>query len=976
MLSGLIRDDLGMISAFEIISHDNFRKPSHLATSVQRVTTEAWSRKRMRDSWARVGPVPRRAIVVKGKKMPVRVLLMSSDLPVIETLCRFTDQMAMQVELCSDVDSATRRLCHSKYEAVMVDFKKTAPSLEFVKKLRGMTANRGAIVLAILDSTHEVPSAFRAGASFVLVRPLPSTIMVRTLKAAYPLMVLEKRRHFRCPLQIQVSIGSDPRTEFVATSINISGGGMALATTFPLRVGHRVELRLTLPGTLAAEKLRGNVVWSNNAGRVGIEFHLPQPVRERLETWLADRLDEPLPKKFFWNCKKRFNETEEAAGLSKLLIGLALLLSTACSAQQSDLADQSLEDLMNIKVTSVSRTEQTLSRTASAIFVITAEDIRRSGATNIPDLLRMVPGMDVAQIDANSWAISARGLNGRFSNELLVLVDGRNVYTPTFGGVYWDVLDMPLEDIERIEVIRGPGGTIWGANAVNGVINIITRKTSETHGGMVVAGGGNLEQGLGTVQYGGGLGKSTDYRVFTRYFNQDHMPGLTGQPGGDGWHLLRGGFRTDSRLSAKDTLMFQGDMYTGEEGNPSTFLPSVRSPGVQDIDRIVPLSGGFLQSAWNHAFSARSDTTLQISFDRYTRNDQLRAERRTLDVDFQHHFSWGTRQDLVWGANYRNTDSDTDGSLGFSLNPPRVSMQLFGMFIQDEIALVPHKLYMTGGIRLDHNYYTGFNILPSARVAWTPSTRHMFWAAISQANRTPAENDTANRINFGGFTGAGGVPTLVALLGNPHFDDEVLTAYEMGYRTSILDRISIDFAAYYSDYSHQETTEPATPFFETSPAPPHLVLPLTYENLMHGEAHGFEMAVNWKVTDRWTLSPGYAFELIHMHLDSGSRDTSSVFTDEGSSPVHSAQLRSHFELTHGIAWDASAYFVDRLRSGEIPSYTRVDTGLTWRWTEHLASSVVGQNLVKDRHLEFVDDTGSVISTLMKRRAYIKLTWQF
>src|SRR5580700_2644659 len=234
----------------------------------------------MRDSWARVGPVPRRAIVVKGKNMPVRVLLMSSDLPVIETLCRFTDQMAMQVELCSDVESATRRLCHSKYEAVMVDFKKTAPSLEFVKKLRGMTANQGAIVLAILNSTHEVPSAFRAGASFALVRPLPSTIMVRTLKAAYPLMVLEKRRHFRCPLQIPVSIGCDSRPEFVATSINISQGGMALATTVPLRVGHGVELRLTLPGTLAAEKLRGDVVWSNNAGRVGVEFlHLPQPVR-------------------------------------------------------------------------------------------------------------------------------------------------------------------------------------------------------------------------------------------------------------------------------------------------------------------------------------------------------------------------------------------------------------------------------------------------------------------------------------------------------------------------------------------------------------------------------------------------------------------------------------------------------------------------------------------------------------------------
>ena len=658
--------------------------------------------------------------------------------------------------------------------------------------------------------------------------------------------------------------------------------------------------------------------------------------------------------------------------LGLILLGLAL----TCRAQQPDLIDRSLEDLMNIKVTSVSKTEQTLSRTASAIFVVTADDIRRSGATNIPDLLRMVPGVDVAQINANTWAISARGLNSRFSNELLVLVDGRNVYTPTFGGVFWDVLDMPLEDIERIEVIRGPGGTIWGANAVNGVINIITRKASETRGGMVVAVGGNLDQGFGTAQYGGGLGKSTDYRVFAKYFNQDHMPGLNGLEGGDGWHLLRGGFRTDSKLSAKDTWMVQGDVYTGEEASPGSFLPSVTSPQTQQVDATVPLSGGFLQSAWNHVFSARSDTTLQISFDRYKRDDILREQRRTLDIDFQHHFAWGTRQDMVWGANYRNTDSGTDGDLGFSLNPADVNMQLFSLFVQDEIALVPDKLYLTVGTKLDHNYYTGFNLLPSARLAWKLNSRHMLWAAISRVDRTPAETDAGSRLNFAGFPGPGGLPTLAALVGNPHVQDEGLTAYELGYRTTVVEHLSVDFAAYYDGYDHQETTEPAAPFFETSPAPPHLVLPVTYENLMHGEAHGFEIALNWKLTDRWTLSPGYAFEQIHMYLDPTSQDTGSVADTEGSSPAHSAQLRSHLDLTGGFAWDAAVYFVDRLRSGEVPAYTRLDTGFTRRWTEHLSSSVFGQNLVKDRRLEFVDDSGSTISTLIKRSGYAKVIWQF
>ena len=655
---------------------------------------------------------------------------------------------------------------------------------------------------------------------------------------------------------------------------------------------------------------------------------------------------------------------------------LSPLLSVSSLAQRPDLSQLSIEDLMNIKVTSVSKKEQSLSRTASAIFVITPDAIRDSGATNIPDLLRMVPGVDVAQIDANSWACSVRGLNGRFSHELLVLVDGRNVYNPTFGGALWDVLDLPLEDIERIEVIRGPGGTVWGANAVNGVINIITRRAAETKGGMAAGGGGNLDQGSGTLQYGGGLGQSTDYRIFSKYFNKDHLPGRSGADGGDGWHVLRGGFRTDSRLSAKDTLMVQGDLYTGEEGSPMLFLPFVLSPGLQNIERIVSLSGGSFQSAWNHVYSARSDTVVQASFARYERADTITEQRNTVAVDFQHHFAWGNRQDIVWGGGYTDTDAHAQGSFTVSFNPADRRMQLFGTFFQDEVALLPDKLYLTLGTKLEHNYYTGLHLMPSARVSWTPSTRYMFWAAVSQAARTPADSDTAVRANVAGFPGPDGTPVLMAFVGNPHFKNEGLIAYELGCRAKLSPHISMDLAAYYSDYNHHQTREPAAPFFEATPSPPHLVEPVTFENLMHGEAHGFEMAVNWKATERWTLSSGYAFEQMHMHLSPTSQDTVSVRQAEASSPVHSAQLQSHLDLVHGIGWDASAYFVDRLRSGHIPAYTRLDTGLTWRWTEGLAMSVVGQNLVKDRHLEFLDDSETLRSTLIKRSAYLKLTWQF
>ena len=662
--------------------------------------------------------------------------------------------------------------------------------------------------------------------------------------------------------------------------------------------------------------------------------------------------------------------------LAPLTILFSLLTPALPQTTSPDLTSLSLEDLMNTKVTSVSKTEQKISRTASAIFVITAADIARSGATNIPDLLRMVPGFDVAQIDANTWAISARGLNGRFSNKLLVMVDGRTVYTPTFGGVLWDTLDLPLEDIERIEAIRGPGGAVWGANAVNGVVNIITKKAAETQGGMLVVGGGNLAQGFATAQYGGRLGKNTNYRVFTKYLNQDHLPAPADAVGFDGWHLLRGGFRTDSRLSGKDTLTLQGDLYTGQENSPSTFLPSVTSPGLQNINIEVPLSGGVLSSSWDHALSARSDTKLQISFDRYKRGDILTEERNTFAIEFQHHFVWGSRQDIVWGGGYRYTDSGTRGNLTASFSPPDLSMQLFSTFFQDEVALVPNKLYVTLGTKLEHNLYTGLTWMPSARVSWTPSTRQMFWAAISRADRTPAESDTSVRANVGGFPGAGGTPVLLAFVGNPQFKNEELTAYELGYRLALSTNLSVDFATYYSGYDHLGTTEPTAPFFEAAPSPPHLVLPFTFQNLMHGEAHGFEIAANWKVTDRWMLSPGYAFEQIHMHLNATSQDLSSAEMEQGGSPVHSAQLRSHIKLLHGIGWDASAYFVDRLESEAIPSYTRLDTGLTWRWTDGLSMSVVGQNLVKDRHLEFVDSSGVIRSTVIKRSIYAKFTWQF
>jgi len=625
----------------------------------------------------------------------------------------------------------------------------------------------------------------------------------------------------------------------------------------------------------------------------------------------------------------------------------------------------------------VSKTEETLSRADAAVCVISPEDISRSGALNIANLLRMVPGVDVAQINSNTWAVSARGFNARFSDELLVMMDGRPVYTQTFGAVFWDALDLPLENIERIEVIRGPGGSIWGANAVNGVINIITKKAADSHGGLVIAGGGNVDQGFGTVEYGGNISEKTNYRVYAKYLNQDHLPDPTGQDGGDGWHMLRGGFRTDSVLSSKDTLMLEGNFYTAREGSPTIEFPSVTAPARQNIELLANVSGGFIQGTWNHTSSPHSDTTLQISFDSYDRNDFLREGSRSFELDFQHHFSGWTRQNIVWGLSYRYSKLNSDGGLYVSLLPADIGTQVFGSFVQDSIAIAADRLFVTVGTKLEHNHYTGFNLMPSARVAWTPSPRHTLWAAVSKADRTRSAFDASVVSSISTSPGPGGIPDVLTFFGNPRVKNERLMAYEAGYRTTLVKQISVDFTVFYNNYSDQFTAEPSAPFMVETPPPPHLVTPLTYRNLMHGEAHGVEIAMNWQPTHRWTLSPGYAFEEIHMHLAPASLDATSVGGAEGSSPDHSAQLRSHLDLGHGLSWDASAYFVGRLTDPEEPSYTRLDTQLiTWHFGEGASVSLVGQNLAKDLHEEFVDSTGSARTTLVKRSAYAKFTWRF
>ena len=676
-----------------------------------------------------------------------------------------------------------------------------------------------------------------------------------------------------------------------------------------------------------------------------------------------------------WSAEGRKNHPPFAHRALAALAAVLFVLP-AWSQPQPDLYQWSLEDLMNIEVTSVSKKEQKMSQVAAAIFVITPEQIRRSGATNIPDLLRMVPGLDVGQINSNTWAISARGFNHELSDKLLVLIDGRTVYTPTFAGVTWDTQDVPLEDIERIEVIRGPGGAIWGANAVNGVINIITTKAGDTPGGLLTGGGGTQDLAFGTARFGAKIGHNFSYRVFTKYQDKSHSPNLQGESSFDGWYLLHGGFRVDGNLSPVDSLTVQGDIYGGDEG-AEIIHTTLDPPGNVILDRRAELSGGNILGRWNHTFSNGSDATLQFYFDRNARyGPESNEVRRTIDFDFQHHLAVARRHDVIWGLGYRRSGDNTEGTIDLAYLPAARTLQTFTSFLQDEITLKPDRFFLTLGTKLEHDDFNGFDLSPTVRLAWTPSGRHTFWTAVSRASRTPSRLDTAAYIGIAAFPGDNGVTQEVVLFGNPLQKAEHVIADELGYRSQFNTRFSLDIATFFNTYDNLRSREMGAPFLQTDSVQSTWVIPLTWGNGMHGATYGAELSTDWKVTDRWTLSPGYAFLEMHLHPDASSTDTGSAPETQDSSPQHQAAFRSHVDLRHGFTWDTNVYFVSGLRAQAIPAYTRVDAQLGWRLGEGLEFSLVGQNLLQDHHPESNDIFTIVNASLVKRGVYARLTKRF
>jgi iron complex outermembrane receptor protein len=635
-----------------------------------------------------------------------------------------------------------------------------------------------------------------------------------------------------------------------------------------------------------------------------------------------------------------------------LLCGLyaTVLADEPQAAPTLDLSEMSLQDLMNIQVTSVNRMSERLSDSA-AIFVITQDDIRRSGLTSIPDLLRMVPGMDVAQINGSNWAVSARGFNSRFSTKLLVLIDGRSVYTPLYGGVWWDVQDMLFEDIDRIEVIRGPGAAMWGANAVNGIINIITKKPSDTQGTVTPMMAGTLDKDMVGIRNGGHLGSSGSYRIYGKQTKQAGFVDSAGDGTGDNWEQVRSGFRCEWNPSTAGSFTLQGDTYNGT--GEQTFVQKLFAAPYTEVMRTdYSIGGRNLMGRWSRFAPSGAQSDLQIYYDRTERDDLQHGEiRDTYDLDFQRHVPGTGRHDIVWGLGYRLSISNATTTNLTRYTDGAETTRLASVFAQDQITLKPDRLTLILGSKLEHNGYTGLEVQPNVRMLWTPPDKGTFWGAASRAIRMPGRLEDSGGATFASVPGLGGMAQLITFVGTNDFQSEELTAYEVGYRTRPTDSFSLDATAFYNVYNNLRTFETGTPYMDPSPVP-HIVVPCYLGNMMKAQANGLELSANWRPRDRWKLAFTYTYLNVRTQLDPASHATLVPEGFDSNNPRNQLCIRSYVDLPKDGQFDTAVYFVEGFKHHDIAGYIRLDARYAWRLKNDMELSIVGQNLLRTHHGEF------------------------
>ncbi|MEO8464032.1 MAG: TonB-dependent receptor [Gammaproteobacteria bacterium] len=642
-------------------------------------------------------------------------------------------------------------------------------------------------------------------------------------------------------------------------------------------------------------------------------------------------------------------------------------------ADAGDLLDMSIEQLADLQITSVSRAEERLADAPAAVFVITGDEIRRSGVRSIAEALRLAPGVEVARRNAAAWSITIRGFNSDLANKLLVLIDGRSVYSPLYAGVFWDVQDTLLEDIDRIEVIAGPGGTLWGANAVNGVINIITRPAASTSGAFLEAGGGNEERGFAGFRYGGTLGRDIAARAYVKYFDRGPTTQLTGAEGTDAAHMAQAGFRLDWGSADADRFTVQGDVYGGEEGGTfqDSFTLGTLPAGSTTSD--AELRGANALARWERTLGNHASFALQAYYDHTNRDipNTYHEKRDTLDVDFQHHLRQRERHDVLWGMGFRSSADEIGNSALVSFDPDHRDDHTFSAFLQDKIALKSDKWYLTLGSKFEHNDYTGSETQPNVRLSWLMSDRQSFWTAASRAVRIPARLDVDLQLTVPIAAPTIPIPVYVTAEGNHDLLSETLLAYEAGYRIRVTGRLSFDLSVFQNSYDHLQTVEPGAVTLVLMSPLPYAILHQSLESLMEGHSSGGTFVANWQPVDGWRLRFQYTGFDLDLKTKAGSTDALRPLLG-GNSPGSQVSVHSFLDLPHALRLYVAARRIAALPNQGVPSYVAVDTSLLWRPRERLDASFSVQNLNDDRHVEFSSGGGNQI----ERSAFLRVLWSF
>ncbi len=657
---------------------------------------------------------------------------------------------------------------------------------------------------------------------------------------------------------------------------------------------------------------------------------------------------------------------------------MVLGLRLAAAGTSVDLLELSLEDLSEVQiVTSVSKKPESQFLAPAAVHVITREEIRRSGARTIPDALRGAPGLEVARVGAHNWAVTARGFNGPFANKLLVLIDGRSLYVPIFSEVFWDTQDTLLEDIERIEIVRGPGGTLWGANAVHGVVNIITQSARQSQGGLLSGGGGNEERAFGAARYGGKLSDHVFYRAYAKYFERDASQRAAGGDSNDAWQYGRAGFRSDWYGGDTDQVTVLADYYRGTQDQRFDAL-SLTPPFRQTHAETIDVEGGNLLWRWDRKLAQGGQFMAQAYYD-FTRRDWpfITEERRdTFDLELRHHLAPIGAQAITVGGGYRYTHDDFNNTFTVGFADDSRGYAVTNVFVQDKFTLWPEHLWLTVGTKLEYNDYTGIEVQPNARLGWAPADGHFLWGAVSRAVRTPSRAGDSGYIvqSVTPPPVPGAVPTVFNFQGDKDFEAEDLLAYEIGYRWQPRPALSLDLAAFYNHYEELRSLTVEPPEFRTAPAP-HVLIDFAPRNAMDGESYGVELFGSWSATPWWRWQASYSYLQIQLHLEDPSHIADSEANEE-LSPHHQFVLRSRLDLSEEIELDTQLRYVDNLPGVDTSSYVELDARIGWRPVKGLELALVGQSLLDDAHLEFGEAFLSIAPSEVERSVFGIATWRF